>query len=190
MNDVIKLINSVPELFKYFIPGAICLKVFYFLRSTSEEDYEYYIFKSIIVSGILFYPLKQCIRNKNEFNLFVCSIGLGIVVAFVVTKIMEWEMTQVLLQKLHIRKTVRSFWEDVIDLEHGSYAEIKIRDDENRYYGTVEYLEDKEEGDIYISIKDYTIETEDGQRIKQKNDTRLVFNTVNIEHMSFRRAQK
>lgn len=190
MDDVLELINNIPTLLKYFIPGAICLKLFNFLRTKEENDYEYYIFKSIAISGLIVYPLKEIYDKWNDFILFTCAVVLGVLLTFIVSKIMDLDKTQDILQKIHVRKTVRSFWDDVIDMQHGCYAEIKIRDDDNHYYGSVEYLEDKTDGDIYISITDYTIKTKEGQRIEQDDNVRLVFNTANVERMIFTSAKE
>lgn len=190
MNDVLGLTNNIPALLKYFIPGAICLKLFNFLRTKEENNYEYYIFKSIAISGLIVYPLKEIYDKWNDFILFTCAVVIGVLLTFIVSKIMDLDITQDILQKIHVRKTVRSFWDDVIDMEHGCYAEIKIKDDDNHYYGSVEYLEDKVGGDIYISIIDYTIKTKEGQRIEQDENVRLVFNTANVERMIFTSAKE
>ncbi len=56
--------------------------------------------------------------------------------------------------------------------------------------GSVEYLEDKKTGDIYISITRMTVITPDGDKIKQDIDARLVFNTSNVEYMIFKSVEE
>ena len=106
----------------------------------------------------------------------------------VISKILESDCMQEFLQKLHIRKTSRCFWDDVIDLKNGSYAEVKVKDDSNLYLGYVEYYEEKMEGDIYIS--ELTIRTNTGEKCSQDSNVRLIFNTANVERLILKSAKK
>lgn len=187
-DTILEVINNIPVLLKFFIPGAISMKLFAFLYKKEEFDYEYFIFKSTIISGLIVYPLQVIYTKWNDFALFVCTIILGILGSYAAVKILESDETQKVLQKFHIRKTTRCFWDDVIDMKRGSYVEVKLKDDDNRYIGSVEYLEDKSEGDIYISVTNIIIITPDEKKIKQDKNVRVVFNTANVELLIFRDA--
>lgn len=189
--DILAIINNVTILLKYFIPGAICIKLFSFLYYKTEiSDCDYFIFKSIILSGIIVYPLETVYTKWNDFVLFATSIIIGVLMCFIISKILGSDCLQKFLQKLRIRKTTRCFWDDVIDLENGSYAEVKVKDDENLYVGYVEYLEEKMEGDIYISISELTVITKNGDKSSQDANVRLIFNTANVERLILKSAKK
>lgn len=126
----------------------------------------------------------------NDFALFTVSIIIGVLMCLVISKILESDCMQEFLQKLHIRKTSRCFWDDVIDLKNGSYAEVKVKDDSNLYLGYVEYYEEKMEGDIYISISGLTIRTNTGEKCSQDSNVRLIFNTANVERLILKSAKK
>ena len=126
----------------------------------------------------------------NDFALFATSVIIGVLLCFIISKILGSDCMQNILQKLHIRKTTRCFWDDVIDLENGSYVEVKVKDDDNLYFGYVEYLEEKMEGDIYISISELTIKTKNGDKFSQDKNVRLIFNTANAERLILKSAKK
>lgn len=180
MDDALNLINNIPIILKYCIPGAISLRLFMFLYRKENSDSKYFIFKSIIISGLIVYPLETIYNKWTDFQLFVFALFLGVFFAVIVSKILNGNKIQDWLQLIHIRKTTRCFWDDAIDLNKGSYAEVRIKGDSNLYYGTVEYLEDKEEGDIYMSIVDYSIRTAEQHTIIQDKGVRLIFNTSNV----------
>ena len=189
--DILAIVDSMTILLKYFIPGAICIKLFSFLYYRTEiSDCDYFVFKSIILSGIIIYPLETVYTQWNDFALFTASIIIGVLMCLVISKILESDCMQEFLQKLHIRKTSRCFWDDVIDLKNGSYAEVKVKDDSNLYLGYVEYYEEKMEGDIYISISGLTIRTNTGEKCSQDSNVRLIFNTANVERLILKSAKK
>lgn len=191
MEDILEIMNNITILLKYFIPGAICIKLFSFLYyKTENDDCEYFIFKSIILSGIIVYPLETIYTKWNDFALFATAVIIGVLICYIISKILGSDYMQKFLQKLHIRKTTRSFWDDVIDLENGSYAEVKVKEDDNLYLGYVEYLEEKMEGDIYISISGLTIMTKNGDKSNQDANVRLIINTANVERLILKNAQE
>lgn len=191
MEDILNIMDNITVLLKYFIPGAICIKLFSFLYYKIENsDCQYFVFKSIILSGIIVYPLETIYAQWNDFALFVTSVCIGVLICFIISIILGSNCMQKFLQILHIRKTTRCFWDDVIDLKNGCYAEVKVKDDDNIYLGCVEYLEEKMEGDIYISISELTIETKNGDRTKQDSGIRLVFNTANVERLILKSAEE
>ena len=191
MENILVIMNNITFFLKYFIPGAICIKLFSFLYyETKNSDCDYFIFKSIILSGMIVYPLETIYTQWNDFALFAISVILGVLICFVITKILRSDCMQKFLQKLRIRKTTRSFWDDVIDLENGSYAEVKVKGDNNVYLGYVEYLEKKMEGDIYISISELTIMTKNGSKFSQDANVRLIFNTANVEKLILKSAKE
>lgn len=191
MEDILEIMNNITILLKYFIPGAICIKLFSFLYYKAEnDDCEYFIFKSIILSGIIVYPLETIYTQWNDFALFATSVIIGVLICYIISKILGSDYMQKFLQKLHIRKTTRSFWDDVIDLENGSYAEVKVKEDDNLYLGYVEYLEEKMEGDIYMSISGLTIKTKNGDKFNQDANVRLIINTANVERLILKNAQE
>lgn len=194
MNDLIETIdvvtNNIPAVLKYFIPGAIGMKLFMFLRGKEDSDYQYFVFKSVIISGLITYPMLSIWPALPDIALFACSIGLSIGLSFIVAKVLECDGTQDLLQKIHIRKTTRCFWDDAINLDKGTYAEVRLKDDNNLYIGSVEYLEDKEEGEIYISITHMSIMYPDGRKEKRADNVRMVFNTQNVLRVILQEAEK
>ena len=165
--DILAIVDSMTILLKYFIPGAICIKLFSFLYYRTEiSDCDYFVFKSIILSGIIIYPLETVYTQWNDFALFTASIIIGVLMCLVISKILESDCMQEFLQKLHIRKTSRL------------------------YLGYVEYYEEKMEGDIYISISELTIRTNTGEKCSQDSNVRLIFNTANVERLILKSAKK
>jgi hypothetical protein len=192
VETILGIIDNIPTLLKFFIPGAICIRLYFFLYKGEFEknDSEYFIFESVIISGLIVYPLEFICGNWNDFWVFVLAIAIGVGLCYAIYKIMASNKMQHVLQILHVRRTTRCFWEDVLPLNRGNYAQIKIKGDCNVYLGSVEYLEDKKTGDIYISITRMTVITPDGDKIKQDIDARLVFNTSNVEYMIFKSVEE
>lgn len=194
MNGMIEIIdavtNNIPTLLKYFIPGAISMKLFMFLRGKKDCDYQYFVFKSVVISGLIAYPVQSIWSNWSDIALFAWSIGWGILLSIIVAKVLECDGTQNVLQKIHIQKTTRRFWDDVININKGTYAEVKLKGDNLLYGGSVEYLEEKEEGDIYISIIRISVIYPDGTKEKQAENVRMVFNTADVFRLSLKEGKK
>ena len=48
MEDILAIMNNITILLKYFIPGAICIKLFSFLYyKTENSDCDYFVFKAL-----------------------------------------------------------------------------------------------------------------------------------------------
>lgn len=166
------------------------MKLFMFLRGKKDCDYEYFVFKSVVISGLIAYPVQSIWSNWSDIALFAWSIGWGILLSAIAAKVLECDGTQNLLQKIHIRKTTRRFWDDVINKDKGTYAEVKLKGDNLLYGGSVEYLEEKEEGDIYISIIRISVIYPDGTKEKQAENVRMVFNTADVFRLSLKEGKK
>lgn len=172
--DIKAIINALPYILKFFIPGAIFLKVFSFIYKEKKDDYKYFIFKSVILSGIIVYPITIVTKIQKDFVIFTISILISIVFGWICGKVVLSSYTQEALRILGIRKTTKDFLEDVIDMSNGSFIELHLKNDKNIYLGTVEYFDEKD-GKIYVSIRYFSIQTETGDLIKQDSDARMVF---------------
>lgn len=187
--NFLQTIDNLSILMKYFIPGAVFIKIFSFIHVNEKTEYEYFIFKSIIISGIVVYPLQLIWHDKDDFTLFVCSILICIIASYCAAMICNSNWAQSILEKMRIRKTLRPFWMDVIDLNKGSYVEVKLKDCADKYTGSVDCVEDKIEGNVFISLENIIRITPDGNEI-ELNKGKLVFNTENVEFLFFTSAKK
>ena len=190
MGDIVKeIINGLPQIVQFFVPGAIFLSVFYFITYTKvkQDDSKYFVFKSIIASYIIFGTtnfLSQLIFNLfhtivlGRLYQFICAVVLG----YIVAKFYESVLFDKILKYLGIARNVQpDFWKDVIDYKNGTYIKAYPKTDEKVYYGSV-YKVEESEGNRYIMLKECDVLDINGNVLiyGSVEENGVIFNTSDL----------
>ena len=126
-DEILKIIQSLPEYIKYIFPGYLSMYTYLFLRGKTLKDNSYIIMKSIAISYIYLWILEwikdiKWLNNIDdsifksvpyELKQSICLVILGIVFPYVFYRIITFEKTQTFLSKLKIQTT---FYDNEINI--------------------------------------------------------------------------
>lgn len=150
INELKKILDNLPLLLQYFVPGYLSIKWLGFTLSKKIDTKNELIFSC--VTSYCFLSLISLIRIKcfqNIPNTAIVNSALAIIVGIAISSLIT-----ILSQNKRFRKlTVKLFhktlnddiWRDVLDLEHGSNLKVYLRDKD--YYIIGHHKNHEEKGD-------------------------------------------
>lgn len=154
------MINNIPGLLQYFIPGYWVLFLFCFLTSKKINATTKNIL-SCVISYILL-SLIYLIRNIIPLNLIpnnalsnsALSLIIGTIFSILISFILINEKTSKILTKFFYKTINDNIWRDVLDLENGSNLKVYVKDKDYYVIGSCDTYE--ENGDSsWISISGF-----------------------------------
>lgn len=169
-DEILKIIQSLPEYIKYIFPGYLSMYTYLFLRGKTLKDNSYIIMKSIAISYIYLWILEwikdiKWLNNIDdsifksvpyELKQSICLVILGIVFPYVFYRIITFEKTQTFLSKLKIQTT---FYDNEIemlsDFDKGAWLCVYLNDDEVVYEGSLGNKELDDDNRKYICLNSY-----------------------------------
>lgn len=137
INNYIEIINSVPYLLQYIVPGCWCLLIIYFFNGIKINNKNFvvigciisYILLSLVDFLCLLFkvPIPDLPLLKSAFSILIGTLlAVGISIFF-----NSSVMKHVTIKLFH--KTVnKTIWRDIFDLENGSNLKVYIKD--KNYY--------------------------------------------------------
>lgn len=169
-DEILKIIQSLPEYIKYIFPGYLSMYTYLFLRGKTIKDNSYIIMKSIAISYIYLWVLEwikdiECLNNIEdiifksvpyELKQSICLVILGIVFPYVFYRIITLKKTQTFLSKLKIQTT---FYDNEIEMlaefNEGAWLCVYLNDDEVVYEGSLGNKELDDDKRKYICLNSY-----------------------------------
>lgn len=172
--DVKEIVDFLPQLVFYFIPGAIFISIFNFIVNKKQADYKYFIFKSLIVSYVLnemsntVYSWLLNVDISNKLQIF--TLVLSVILSYLVSILYRSRTYNNLLKFMKIYRNVKTnFWNDVFDYKNGNYLAVYLKDEKLTYYGKM-LKHDETHEKCFVMLKDYTVFDDEGNEIARKND--------------------
>lgn len=182
-----KNIDALSIILIYFIPGALAQYIFNFVRknSTKKKDNSNFIFNSIIISGILYLMTSWIWKLVTVNNLWKTIIvaGIAILISYIFSLLLYYGKLDKIISLIGIRQTNNSFWNDAFENISGSYIQFDV--DELRYKGSIEYLEEFDNGKAYFTIVNVVVhnKSDSTKVITLGNDKRMVFCSDNVSNI-------
>lgn len=197
INNIVELINQIPAILEYFVPGFVFICSFKFF--VSKKDSSYQIVISIVISYILkavFSFLHQFILPHREFSWSEKIIILTLA-AFLLSLFMAWTFDRKKLNYFFVKFLHKSvyddIWRDAIDYDNGTT--LRFVCGKNVYIGTLDKHEEKG-NDSWFLLSDYIIE-EDGktynseQELKETAmDSKMAINLKNVDYVQLYYSKK
>lgn len=176
--NIVSLIDSIPKLFTYFIPGYISLVIINYYSSTKKKDEKYLVIMPITLSFIItnvmdlflslfFYKSNQ---NIKSISYLVGSVILGISVSLynndkIKVKVKpknsdENKKESISLKKIIDRKITNNYsseptvWFKAMKSEKGQWVRVFLYEDNIAYIGSLDYYTrdtEVEEKEILLS---------------------------------------
>lgn len=169
-DEILKIIQALPEYIKYIYPGYLSIYTYFFLRGKTIKDNNYVIVKSIAISYIYIWMiewLKEITLLKRIFNVLfsnapyrvkenICLISLSILTAYIFYRISLSKLTAKVLDQLEINTTFyNNEIEMLADFNNGAWLCVYLKDDAVVYEGSLGSKEMEEDRRQYICLNSY-----------------------------------
>lgn len=193
LNDIDKIVQSIPAILQYFIPGFIGLKIISKLTAKKfENDYVFilscvysYVFISLI--GLLNAWIKSPIL-ENALVVSAIAITLCIIVSCVFSLIIKSPKAKRSMLKIFHRTLNDDIWLDVLNYEVGANLKVYLKD--KNYFIIGQYRLNEEKGeDSWFALSGYAkcdIKTNDiiptANYLNNKN-VFITFRLKDVEHI-------
>lgn len=153
------MVDNLPLILQYFIPGAWCLIIYRFSMSKKIDDKNYFIFSFVIsyvllaMTSLFKYKFVKFAPDNPIINSAVSIIiGSIIVISIVILTQRKW-FKRITVKVLH--KTLNDdIWRDVFDLKNGSNLKIYIKDKDYYLIGHLKNYEEKG-NNSWIALKSF-----------------------------------
>ena len=161
INTINDIINILPVIFQYVVPGYFCISFYSFLYAKKPSENSY-IWKSCIISFVLL-SIVQFLRLVSPFNIIpnnpflnvFASIVLGIVLIGIIYCLLAQEWFQNLITFLFGKSIFENVLEYAIDYEEGSNVKVYLKNKNYYIMGHFKFCEEKGE-DSWIVVSAFS----------------------------------
>lgn len=154
--DIIKIINSIPEYILYIYPGYITIYTYYFLRGKTLKDNAQVLLKSISISYI-YISLTSSIPITNIILATMGYVLLSLTVAYSCFRITK---SSLILKIFDFLKIETTYYENDIEslagIENSAWLIVYLKDTNIAIEGSLGYKELEEDKERYITLESYT----------------------------------
>lgn len=156
--DIDKILELLPKIIYYVVPGYCFLKIMTFVNYRVLEDNEYILLKSVVISYILI-MLGKIIQGKLPFLIgisfeYKCLLLIitSIIAGYISGKVMESYKFDWVLEKMKIHRTKQSIiWHDIFKPDQVTY--LRFYKTESEYIQGQLYLIEGNKEDPGIILK-------------------------------------
>lgn len=157
-----EILEQLPYILEYFIPGFIFIRIFQILSSRKTSDYQ------MILSVVISYILKAVCSIGHEYiysdvifswswRVVILSV-LAVVSSVVLVVITEWKRVNDLILKVNHKSIHDDIWHDVVDYKNGTTLRVVCND--ATYTGVLVGHEEKGNESWFV-LEDYIVKEGD-----------------------------
>lgn len=146
-----ELINAIPSILQYVIPGTLCVLLYEFILS-KKYNVKYVLFFGCIISYVLlsfvsfinevFFP--NLLLNNVLVTSFITTF-LGLVLTFILGIICNSKIGNDIIVFFFGKNTYDNIWRDIIDYKQGSNLKIFLKNKNYYIIGHFNIIEEKED---------------------------------------------
>lgn len=188
-----QLIEALPTLIMYLVPGYLILWINAFVLSIKLENDRYVLLKSVVLSYVIL-TLGNYILSFKGLSIFgsnllkIVTLGVAITVGYSLSKFILSECFCRILKFLGINKSFfGNFWNDIVDLENGLWVIAYIPTDQVIYKGQLRKFEEKNNSESsFLVLSNYTTLTYSSEVLadyQEQNEKRVIINTKDISRL-------
>ena len=175
METISQILENIPVLLQYYLPGLWTITVFkYFCSKEIQAE------SQTILAGVVSYVLLSIsdLLSNIPFLGFIkdsvlgrsgISIILGTLLALLVSSIFCAKWFSGVMVKLFHKTPNDNIWRDVLDLTHGSNLKLYIRDADYYVIGHHRNIEEKGD-DSWIVLTEFIKHSKDDNRVIETHD--------------------
>lgn len=161
IKEINLIIQNIPVILQYFIPGFLCLIIFKIITGTNTSNKYTAILSCVFsyillsVSELIFIWIKSLEQFKtNVYVRSVISIIMGLILSIIFGICYHTKRLGKIMKFISGKTQYRRIWRDVIDLDNGSNLKIYVKDYNYYVYGHFRNVEEHED-DPYIAVFGY-----------------------------------
>lgn len=147
VDELTKLLNNIPLLLQYFVPGIWCIILLKFTTGKKIKD-TYVLALSCVISYLLLSfseIIRSCVDfsflSDNVYCLSAISIILGTVIVIGISILLNFSWFRHITLFLFHKTHNESIWDDVLDYKNGSNLKILLKDKDYYVVGQYNYHE-------------------------------------------------
>lgn len=194
--DLSKLIDIIPKLFVYIIPGYIAILMKQKFKHEKEESQSNIIIISIIISYIIVQILDDVIALINLKIKFELNNNLRTIIILILSVLfgLAWTRYKDSIIEVNVKKLLRdntieepNVWNYAMRCSKGAWVRVYISDDDITYIGKlIYYTIDPNDERKEILLASYTsIKTSTEKEIENYNDDKkmVLINCKDIKYI-------
>lgn len=168
-NDILQIIETIPEYIKYIYPGYLTIYIYFFLRGKTLRDSNYiflksaaisYIFLSLIES-ISYTKLFQTLNARLPMVPYSMKLNISLIILALVFSYLAYRITisSRIIKVLSFLKINTTFYDNEIEalsnFDEGAWICVYLKDDDVVYEGSIGMKELDNEKRKYICLNSY-----------------------------------
>ena len=182
----LSLLNNIPVVLQYFLPGYLAILLFSFLNSKNIDTK-----MTLILSCLLSYLSISLISLFKQVDNVLISSGVSFIMLSLLTVIFSIIYSQKwfkrILVKLFHKTPYDDIWHDVLDLDKGSNLKIYFKNSNIGLIGHHKVHEEKGENSWFAISAPIKFDVEKDTIIddSKKDDEHIIitFRLVDVEHI-------
>ncbi len=185
-DQISALINLLPTIVVYIVPGYIFLWITSFLLSQKIEEDAHILLKSLVISFI-FINITQIFFKQVVTTSYgiLALMSMAILTGFVLTKILLHKKFKKFLRRAGIsRSFFVDIWTDLVDFERGTRLRLYLPSFEIICKGALRKFEEKGDGSSRLLIlSNYVVYDYSGEPFLDRSNEKewlIAFNTRDV----------
>ena len=154
MEQLIAVIDALPEYLKYVYPGYISIYLYMFFKAKTVSETKGILLKSVVISYLYVTAIDQLSIDSQLYENF-WLILISVIFAYIAYLFTKSDYTRVVLDAMNIQT---AFYENEMDAllgdDSGAWLCVYIKDENLVYEGWLHY-DEMEASRKYISLTNY-----------------------------------
>lgn len=173
------LIENLPLIMVYFVPGYIFLCMFCFFTSKKIKEIENLFVRSVVISYIFVVIanlLCTLLKFNSKYEIYI-ALSLSVITSFISVRIYFSKIYKNFMSKFGNISGHTSIWEDLFDRKKGAKIRgyVKYKEQCAEIKGTVKYYDILDDGNCNIALWNYTIDCPEFEILAKEDPSRLFF---------------
>lgn len=168
-DDILKIIETIPEYIKYIYPGYLTIYIYFFLRGKTLRDNNYIFLKSVAISYI-FLSLIESISSTKLFQMlnarltaisYSMKLNVALIILSLIFSYFAYRITisSKTIKYLSFLKINTTFYDNEIEaisnFDEGAWICVYLKNDDVVYEGSIGAKELDDEKRKYICLNSY-----------------------------------
>lgn len=121
------IIQHIPDILVYFVPGFIFNSIYLYLRNTTQESNAKFL-TSVVVSALLIAPFRLVARGYSDPRIECVAVSL---IAVLLAPLANWVIGSKWIKEILIKwfnfSPAKNTWENVIDASKKQLITVKLK---------------------------------------------------------------
>lgn len=154
-DDILKIIDAIPEYIVYIYPGYLTIYCYYFLRGRTLKETNAIAIKALAISYV-YIGLIGCANIDSDAIRNMALIALSLSVSYTAYRVVK---SETIISAFHFLKINTCFYdnemETLAEFDKGAWLIVYLKDDDIVYEGSLGLKELEEGKRQYISLDKY-----------------------------------